>query len=146
MSQVEAEVLFDIRERKPDDEAFIYGTWLRSFKATGIAARRIPERIYYSMHHRVIERILARPSCWGCVVFPDGDPGTILGYIIGESTSSNGTVLHYAYVKSAWRGMGVFRELLKGIDPNGCQFTHWTQICDALTQKWPGATYNPYML
>lgn len=57
-------------------------------------------------------------------------------------------VVHFTFVKDAFRNMGIARAMLKasGIDVNKLMFTHWTMPVDELIRKYPDITYDPYRL
>lgn len=73
----------------------------------------MPEEFHY--HHRPIrENILKKPdiAIIVCVSKEDGD--TILGWILVEKPKkTNAMILHYIYVKQAFKSEGLANELIK---------------------------------
>lgn len=127
-----------IRVATKEDLPFIYSTWLRSFRYSSDFAKDIESDIYYELHHQLIERIIAR----GANVFicaDDSDINVIHGYLIGE-----GPVIHFAYVKKPFRGLGIFTDLLK-MYPEPIKFiTHLTKDAKKFLKDNQNIKYNPY--
>ena len=145
MSLDATDIAIAIRNLSPDDSAFVFSSWLRNYRASSIIVKNVLDSVYFPKHHRLIESILARRECRTRIAYVAGDPHTIIGYLVAEATLPR-PILHWIYVKSAFRRMGVATELLGGLDPNDCSFTHWTSTTNALLYKWPRAVYDPYLL
>lgn len=128
----------EIRPVLEADLPFIFKSWLVSYQLSPFA-RNIPRKAYFDFHHRVIERILARGKV--TIAHPPGDPDTILGFLVKEQG-----ILHYCYIKFAFRKYRIATALLADVDPNHCQYTHYTRDADYLLSKWQRLTYNPYLL
>jgi GNAT superfamily N-acetyltransferase len=130
------ERLFDIRPGEPEDHAFIYATWLRSYRDSNAARSLVDDpRFYYEYHHAIIEAILSRGSVTVAVAI--GDPKTILGYAVHEPRT-----LHYVYVKHGFRRMGIAKALLSFPIET---YTHRSKMAAVLTvpRTWH---YNGYRL
>lgn len=127
------------------DIPFIYSSWLKSYRNSE-DTKGITDTVYYAHHHNFIEALLSRPTCVVLIVSPTGDPNTILGYSVTDS-SRNGPVIHYVYVKEAWRKMGLMKRLLSDaqVDVAACLFTHRTKVAERLWSKYTEARYCPYM-
>src|SRR5690349_7490122 len=120
------------------DHAFVYATWLQSFRSLSDFAKPIPKDIYFPHQHDRIERLLKRAKLE--VAIPAGESDrlhTILGYAV-----TDGALLHWLYVKGNWRRMGIGSELLRGKELR--EFTHWTYDFDHIATKQPQLKYNPY--
>lgn len=131
----------EIRPARTEDTEFVFATWLRSYRHASQFAKKISNEVYYRWHHKVIERILAR-GAQVYIAHPIGEPEVILGYICLESQDK--LVVHYIYVKKAFRKMGVAKMLYT--PEIGDVFTHWTADMDWATKKWPELTYDPYRI
>lgn len=136
-----------VRELGEREHPFLFSSWLNSYRRRSSFARRITDKVFFSRHHAVIERILQRPSTTVLVATPVGEPDTFLGYLIVERALGM-TILHFAYVKDAWRRMGVMKALVAaaGIDPNACVFTHRTYDLEWIERKFPALVYDPYLI
>lgn len=53
-------------------------------------------------------------------------------------------VIHFIFVKSAFRQMGIAKVLCKGIDLTKAIATHWTHSMDWIYKKYPTIIYSPY--
>jgi hypothetical protein len=98
MSSVEASV--PIRDAVAGDKAYVRSTWFNSsiHEFINEVKRRFETRIG-SRASRARVRIACDPE----------DESTILGYAVIE-----GTCLHYVYVRSGMRHLGIARKLLEG--------------------------------
>lgn len=129
----------------PEDNAFIFATWLRSFRHLSYFAKRIKNHVFFKWHHALIERVLARETTTVLVAHAKDDRDLIFGYIIFEDWDDF-DVLHFIYVKGDYHKNGIGTMLLKasGIDVNTAFFSHWTYATDELIKKYPEMTYSPY--
>lgn len=139
-----------IRLFKPEDLAFVYSTWLRNYKHSSYFAKRIKPSVFFEGHHKVLDSLFKKPELKVFIATPKDDPDTILGYIACELATEelNRTVIHFSFVKEAFRRMGVARALCKAaqVDFTKASFTHWTFPVDEIYKKLPDMTYNPYLL
>lgn len=127
-----------------EDEGFIYSTWLNHYKHSSKFASRIKFDLYYSKHHSIIERILARKAKV-LIAYPLDEPDIIIGWACYEGANDR-PLLHFIFVKRAFRQMGVASRLLKGLDLNNLAFTHLTHDGELLLKKYPYFQYDPYAL
>src|SRR3972149_1030541 len=94
-----------IRGGEKDDLPFIISTWLKSYRQAGYGVKLIRQDVFFRHFHDLIESILNSAEIYIAAV--KDSPSTIVGYLVaGEE------VLHYAYVKSPFRRMGIATELL----------------------------------
>lgn len=136
-----------IRKGVPGDFNFIISTWLRSFKHSSYFAKRIRNSIFYLFHHEVVSRILGLHQTLTYIACDPLDVNVIYGYMVVGKHDEN-PLLHYVYVKSAFRRLGIANTLLKeaGLDPDKLVFSHWTFETDRLVEKFPNAVYIPYLI
>jgi len=134
--------MIEVRLGRAQDAAFIYATWLKSYKHESQFARRISNAVFYKWHHMAIDRIAGRGGRF-YIAHSKGDPDTILGFICVEGAG----LVHYCYVKKTFRNMGIATALLKAVEfmPNS-EFTHWTTEMSWVLKKYPDLIYNPYVL
>jgi GNAT superfamily N-acetyltransferase len=134
-----------IREANQADQPFIFQSWLKTYKHNSPFAKRITDKVYFARHHAVATRILQRATVF--VACPEDSPETILGYLIVDYFE-NRPILHFMYVKDAFRGMGIASRLMEaaGLDPNECLYTHRTYSIDWIEKKFPGLVYDPYLI
>ena len=135
-----------IRDIDSNDIPFIFSTWLKSYKHSSAFAKRITNDVFFDFHHRLVDAIIRRPQTLIKVACLAEDPFVIIGYLVSEDTRP--AVIHYLFVKKAFRQMRVAQILLNTLeqDPGECVFTHWSYDADHLLRKYPNATYNPYLI
>jgi hypothetical protein len=126
---------FGIRDGLPADVPFIFRSWLTSYRRSEFA-RRVRDRVYFAHEHRLIEAILRRGQVRVAHVLED--PDTIIGFLVLHQAPR---VLHYAFVKPAFRRARVLTALL----PEGeWEYSHRTDDSDRVIGKMPQLTYNPF--
>src|ERR1017187_6255259 len=87
------------------DKAFIFSTWLRSFRHFSYFAKRIKNHIFYKWHHELVSRAIGRETCTTLVAHQKDDRDLICGYIVFEDWDDF-DVLHFAYVKGDYQKHG----------------------------------------
>lgn len=131
--------------QRPAEEAdwqFVISTWSRSYKGSR-SAGLISSDDWADVMHRQIRRALALPGVRALVAFDAIDPSFLYGWIAGDASAQ---LVHYVYVKEAFRRAGVARGLFMalGVDPSsGFSFTCWTPACARLAAKIPSARHRP---
>lgn len=130
-----------IRDAAPDDERFVVGTWLSSFRRRCPHAELIDDDLYFSAHREVIRAVLAGDHV-ARVAELDGD---LLGFAVARA----GT-LDYCYVTSPWRRLGVATELIRSLDLAEVvvQVSHYTESFRLLAESAVNRLrfkYNPYL-
>lgn len=116
------------------DHAFIYATWLKSFRRANLV-RNVSDTIYFKFHHKLIE--LALSSGKTTVACLQESPDVVMGYINHSEDSIN-----YVYVKNNFRRFGIGK-LLLGSTNGQKYYTHLTDQSKYITK---GLDYNPYLL
>lgn len=108
-----------IRPATDDDRAFISASWLRSYRASGFA-ERIPSDVYWSRwgHSGFVDAVLdGQFGLWPLVACLPSDPSFAYGFAAYALSYENRTLLHYLYVKQAYRRNGVGLQLLGEVGP-----------------------------
>lgn len=129
-----------LRTGKNEDLPFIYSTWLRNLYYSNEMFNKIEKRTYYAAYSKIMENIIALPQIVVTICCLDDAPDVIVGYII-----TRGPVLHYAYVKNAWRRASVFNKLVSSLEEPIKSVSHITKAGDAIRIK-RGWDYNPFAL
>ena len=128
---------FVIRPMRRDDEPFVYRAWLEGYWPHSGAPLIMSKSEWLPRWHRVIEHLLDTPEGGALVAHIEGKPEQLLGF-----ASSGHGCLHWCYVKQAFRGLGIARELLK----------NFTCECDYHSSHWhpslfrAGWRYDPMAL
>ena len=159
--KIESEKRFDllkqqvkIREMLPNDEAFIFHSWLTGFRGSDFT-EGVRKSTYFPRHHKVIEDILERSEVRVACNLNDEDH--VYGYMVWE-----GEILHWIYVKAPFRGLGIGQMLFEPLKGSRLYVTHlpqkafeYCEECESnrqrsqygkkLAQKF-GVTYDPYLI
>lgn len=133
-----------IREAQEGDIPFLFSSWLKSYRS-GLLPRQVDNTIFFSEHHKVVEKLLNRSKTL-IAVDPD-DPATIYGWLCFERIDGL-FVLHYVYIKHTFRAMGVMRQLMLATEQDfklAGLFSHMTKIFERLSLKY-NLVYNPYLI
>lgn len=125
---------------------FILNSWIRSYTSKG-EWRGCPAHHLARAQHALCREILSRPSTVVLVAEPfGGGHGQVCGYVVGEPDES---VMHWCYVKSAFRGARVATRLLgkafgpRDTDAGGIIYcSHWCGLASKLASKW-NLLYRP---
>lgn len=135
--------LISIRDRDPNDDAFILSTWLKGILYGGLDFySKIPKDVFFSNHHRILERLLSLPTTTTKIACLKDDPDVILGYTVYR-VAGGVTVLDYIFVKKSWRGIGIAKSLAP---PNVNAVTNLTKAAEAILSKCPNIVFNPYLM
>jgi GNAT superfamily N-acetyltransferase len=128
---------FVVVEGLADARNLIYATWLRSYESSSLMTKNIPRDVFFAEHHKVLDRIFARDPIVKLAVMPDSHE-----VVFGWSVSEPG-VIHYVYVKPAFRRHGVARALLEHVK-TPFTYSHHTYILRDLHKHVAGSVFNPY--
>lgn len=141
-----AKKMSNVRLRTANDEdlPFIFNSWLKSYRFSHFA-EKITNTIYFSDHHKVIEKILKNSIVM--ISCNEDDPSQMYGYAVGSQVDGI-FVLHFIYIKHTFRNMGLGTMLLEsyGFDSdNASVYTHHTRIAEKLAAKY-NFVYHPYLM
>jgi len=126
------------RDATPDDVNFIFATWLRGLRYGNHTFELIHQEIYFTLYHQVIEKLLSSPTVKIKVSALIEDPTVILGYCVSDQD-----VVHWTFVKDAWRGIGIMKSLLP---KDFTTVTHITNIGEEIIRKkFPHIIFNPFL-
>jgi len=131
--------LIMIRSYRPNDEAFIYATWLRDLYSSDSWYSHIKKTVFMTHYHRVIELILKNNANFVKIACLKDDPDTILGYGVFNLEE---TIIHYIFIKKAWRKIGIGKML---ITPRLKVTTHLTKTGQYFMKKLK-IDFNPFLI
>ena len=131
-----------VRPIRESDLEFITDSWLRCDRDSHLDT---PHQEYFETQRTVIKRLLGVSKC--AVVCDEDDADQIYGYAVWEQ-HAKGPILHFAYVKDAFRRLGVFRRLWMVFNPNDkvVTLTHRSKHYQALKEKGLPIRQRPYAL
>lgn len=133
-----------LREANEQDVGFIFNSWLKSFRGAPYN-KTIVNSVFFTEHHKVIERILKTSSV--IIACNPEDPSQMYGWICAE-TIDNVFCMHFLYVKHSFRNLGLARILFNAFTHESGEagiYTHYTRASDKLCEKF-GLIYHPYVL
>jgi len=140
-----------LRDYSPvSDEAFIFSTWIKSFRDSAFA-RAVPAPIYDRSQRARIENVLSRKDTYALIAKPKGTPELILGYCVGQVPN----IIHYVYVKKDYRGNRItpklFWYLQEWSREHPVLYTHkpapiWIEKALQEKEELKNFIYDPYAL
>lgn len=105
---------YGVRAMEGDEFALMFSTWLKSAQSSKTKEQLSADtRIYFRMHHQAICNFMARKNARIEAIVHLEVPETILGWIAWEKRGG-AHVVHFVFVKSAYRRQGVARALFEG--------------------------------
>lgn len=135
------------RMMNPKDSSFLYSTWLKSYRQMPYA-QNVSNETFFFHHKQTIEKILSNPNTIVKVICEDTDPNHIYGYSVIEKYGE-ASIIHYIYIKHAYRKLGLAKELLIDQIPLlGTKLTfvsHESRHHKGLKDKFK-IEYNPYLI
>lgn len=130
---------FVILDGLHDARNLIYATWLRSYQSSSLITKNIPRDVFFAHHHRMLDGIFEREPVVKLAVMPEL-PDVVFGWSVTEPG-----IVHYVYVKPAFRRHGVAKALLAHVQ-GPVVYTHHTYILRDLHKHVAGSVFNPYLL
>ena len=139
MEALKAEAPYTFRPYSKDDIPLIQSSWGTSYYKGGSYIQALTPQEFHATHRPIRECFFMRPTATAIVCAATSDQTTILGWIALEKpVESPGVILHYLYVKEAFREQGIGTELLEMAKKefNGpVMFTHKTHRASIIMQK-----------
>lgn len=133
-----------LRKAVQADVGFIFNAWLKSFKFS-LFAKNITNTIFFTEHHKVIERLLKQNET--IIACNPDDESQIFGFI--NAGNVDGILcVNYIYVKQSFRNLGIGKTLLESFRPDSesaAVYTHFTRMSEKLAPKY-NFVYHPYLL
>ena len=111
---------FTLRPMTKDDEGFVYRAWLEGYWQHCPESAYMPKSEWFCRWHRVIERLLEAEATQVQVAHVENQPDVLLGFACATLG-----VLHWAYVKQTFRGLGICRSLVSATSATG-YISHWS--------------------
>jgi RimJ/RimL family protein N-acetyltransferase len=123
------------RPHTSEDLAFLLDSWANSYYQGSNARKIISPEEFHSYHRPIRERFFQKTNTTCIVCSPDDEPNQILGWI-GVEQIPSGLILQYIYVKSAFKGQGLAKQLIKhAIVTQPVLYTHLTDRAAQIMSK-----------
>lgn len=133
---------------RAEDLPWVKDTFAKSYQDAP-ASRHVHGPIYKRGARQLVDILFERAECW--VATPPKYPDLLLGWACVERQDP-AAVVHYLYVKKAYRKAGVARALvsflfdLLEVDPSGdIRFSHWREPAGKIARRH-GWRFDPYAL
>lgn len=124
--QIPSEMI-TVRPANKDDKAFIYATWLRGLYYGNPWFTMIHKKSYMDSYHNILDQLFKKPGLVVNVACLKDDQELILGYSATEQD-----ILHWVFVKQAWRRFGIAKQL---IPKDTKVITHVTTMSEKIRPK-----------
>ena len=131
--------LVTIRPMKESDKNFIYSTFLIGLFYGNSWFNLIDKDTFMHNYHKILDILLSNPDTVVKTACLKDDADTIVGYSIEKVDKS---VVHWCFVKKAWRGIGIANSL---VSHEAKITTHMTNAGIAICSKKKIA-FNPFVL
>jgi hypothetical protein len=127
---------WDIRTAREGDLEFIYSTWMKSYRYDSMLGC-CRNSIFFPEYSRVIDNILSKKQTSVRVACDKNDSELLFGYSVTEPD-----IIHYAFVKKAFCGLGIARSLL------GRKFSYASHKTESMRNYFlcHEIDYNPFIL
>lgn len=133
--------LIEIRGYSTRDYKYVHSCWLDGLYFGNHVFAEIPEYIFRSKYKEIIDHVLDKPTTEVNIACLKDETSVILGFAV-SSQNHDHSILHWVYVKPAWRKIGIARDLV----PKNTQLaTHITQIGAAIMRK-KQLIFDPFSL
>lgn len=133
---MEAVDLYKLRPYRQSDINFIQNSWGSSYYKGAEYSLYLSPREFNEKHRPIREDLLSSPSTALIIACGIEDEDLILGWILIEKPTKDGLILHYLYVKEAFKGEGISDHLLKNALPiKPILVTHMTDRARKIIRK-----------
>jgi len=130
MARANGLFMISYRLMKTEDVSFIYATMLRGVYYGNEFYRQIEKKSFFNNYAKVLEQLLSRDRVVVVVACLSDDIDVIVGYTIIEPGYG---ILHWCFVKEAWRSKGIATGMLASAKIN--IVTHLTKLGNSIRIK-----------
>lgn len=127
---------YEIRDYKAEDHAFIKSTFLRGLYYGNEFFKIMPKDLFMAYYKLIAEALIKKSQVKVACLKDDID--IILGYSI---LSQDFSVVHWIFIKSAFRKQGISKRLLP---ERPLQFTHFTTMGLEYAKRFENLVFNPF--
>lgn len=131
---------YALRLATHEDISFIYATWLKSYKSDSSIGNSLRTSVFMKDYVKVIDSILQDKSTVVTICCDNEDAFVIYAYMVSAEN-----LIHYIFVKDAFRRFGLAKALIesKGFFEPIC--THKTRLISNSLENF-NINYNPLLL
>lgn len=126
-----------LRNIQESDIAFVYSTWLKGLRYGNDTFKQMKADTFFKHYEAVLDSYFKRPYFKVVIACLKDDPDIILGWAATEKD-----IVHFAFVKKAWRQQGILNSMLQNYVIHNC--THLTKIGNAI-RLLKAIEFNPFL-
>lgn len=128
---------YSLRPYRNDDIPFIQSSWGSSYYQGGGYQRLMSPQLFHHYHRPIRESFFDRPCSSVSIICATEDPSLIMAWLAWEKPEDEDCViLHFLYVKQAFKGEGLAKELLSSFkDQKPILYTHLTEQAEKIIEK-----------
>lgn len=131
-----------LRPSRTNDINFVYSSWLKCYREDSPLTKYTRRRLFFEGHQKILDGLLASPQVQVIVACDGEEQDLIYGYLAYEPG-----VLHFIYVKEAFRKMGIAKQLMSKLDLENFKISHLTYtLLDLWSAGKIQCEYDPYAL
>jgi len=132
----------EIRPMGEDDKAFVASSWKKSFRSSSTVSW-VGNSNYYDEMNKRVEKLLEKHNV--DVAYNPKVSSQLYGWACYEKDPA---IIHYTYVKQVFRMGQAATRLWRPVCATKKEilFTHWTDVCRQLVDKYPNLKYAPEAL
>lgn len=138
---------FIVREFQESDRAYITRTVLFAMLENDKQTRRVNKDSFLSAHNKILNAVINNSKC--LVIADPEENKLIYGFIIYEQSQGDYDIIHFAYIRKDFRGLGLLSNLKEVIQTKrNLAITHLTDsITPArLKQHYDKVIYDNYLI
>lgn len=143
---------YTFRPYKESDLNFIMSSWGHSYYKGYPYQYMLAPKDFHLFHRSLRENIAKRPTVATIICSAIIDPDLIIGWVMVEKPENfPGLIMHYLYVKEAFKGRGIAGELFKSVAPivGPIFYSHKTERMERIIKghdKYRRCAYVPHCL
>lgn len=126
-----------IRNITEADVPFIYSTWLKGLRYGNETFKQMEADVFFKNYEPILDAHFKRSGFRCIVACLKDEPDVILGWAAVQYT-----ILHFSFVKKAWRAQGIMNRMLQHSEIRSC--SHLTKAGNAIRVK-KGWEFNPFL-
>lgn len=128
-----------IRPAKGSDIAFIYSTWLNSYRNDSSIGLSVRKSVFFDNYQLILDQLM--DSSETIIACQPDEENVVYGFMTFDPKT-----IHYAFVKEAFRRLGIAKSLFQYAfteNLDRISITHKTKYAQFLCTKF---NYNPFQL
>lgn len=127
------------------DLNFVSNSWGSSYYKGASYQKHLTPDEFHKHHRPIRDKFFANPSGAIIVCASKSDENIIIGWAAVEKPEANALILHYVYVKQAFKGWGIANELVeRALPERPVLFTHLTERAERIMYSSPNNKFQDF--